>query len=190
MPEEADSRALSAFLVERRAADPLHYADVSLAVMKLMGPGEYVMVRPGEDGDGHFGLATHDYAHSTAPNRRFADVVTQRLVKAAIDRAAPPYSEDELAAIARNCTLKEDAARKVERTMNKRLAAVALAGRIGESFDAVVTGVRPKGVFVRVVNPPVEGRLMRGEHGLDVGDTIRVRLCDVDVEQGFIDFER
>src|SRR5579863_1662304 len=139
-----------------------------------MGPGEYVVLRPGGEEQGHFGLAALDYTHSTAPNRRFADLVTQRLLKALASK--PPYADDELDSIARNCTLKEDAARKVQRNMNKRLAAVALQQRVGQSFSGVVTGVTPKGVFVRVLDPPVEGRLMRGEHGVDVGDRVRVTL--------------
>jgi exoribonuclease R len=154
-----------------------------------MGPGEYVVARPGDAPQGHFGLAAQDYTHSTAPNRRFADLVTQRLLKS-LDTKARPYGEDELDAIARNCTLKEDAARKVQRAMQKRLAAVALARRAGETFAAVVTGVTPKGVFVRALDPPVEGRLMRGERGLDVGDRVRVTLLSTDPERGFIDFGR
>ena len=188
LPPEPDARALNEFLTRRKQADPLHYADVSLAVLKLMGPGAYALLRPGDDAQGHFGLAAQDYTHSTAPNRRFADLVTQRLLKALSDTA--PYSDDQLAAIARNCTLREDAARKVQRDMNKRLAAVALEHRIGQSFSAVVTGVVPKGVFVRVLDPPVEGRLMRGEHGLDVGDRIHVKLLSTDPIRGYIDFGR
>src|SRR5262249_3648085 len=151
-------------------------------------PGEYVLMRAGEDSPGHFGLAAHDYTHSTAPNRRFADLVTQRLLKSLPGES--PYADSELEEIARNCTLKEDAARKVERNMNKRLAAVALQHRAGQVFSAVVTGVTPKGVFVRVLDPPVEGRLMRGEHGLDVGDRLRVTLLSADPQRGFIDFGR
>ena len=168
----------------------MHFADVSLAVLKLMGPGEYVAARPGTAVDGHFGLAAHDYTHSTAPNRRFADLVTQRLVKALLAQQPAPYTDEELDAIARNCTLKEDAARKVQRDMTKRIAAVALAGRVGQTFAAVVTGVTPKGVFVRVSEPPVEGRLMRGEQGVDVGDQIQVTLLSTDAQRGFIDFGR
>ena len=190
LPAQPDAVALSAFLAKRKAADPDHFADVSLAVIKLMGPGEYVLARPGEDAPGHFALAAHDYTHSTAPNRRFADLVTQRLIGAVLAKQAVPYSDDALAGIARNCTLKEDAARKVERAMHKRIAAVALAGRVGESFPAVVTGVTPKGVFVRVFDPPVEGRLMRGEQGVDVGDRVRVTLLATDPQRGFIDFGR
>jgi exoribonuclease-2 len=190
LPAEADAAALNAFLVRRKKADPVHFADVSLAVLKLMGPGEYVAGRPDGAVDGHFGLAAHDYTHSTAPNRRFADLVTQRLVKALVSGAAAPYTDDELEGIARNCTLKEDAARKVQRDMTKRIAAVALARQVGQKFDAVVTGVTPKGVFVRVSEPPVEGRLMRGEQGVDVGDEIQVTLLSTDAQRGFIDFGR
>ncbi|MGI8992345.1 MAG: RNB domain-containing ribonuclease [Bryobacteraceae bacterium] len=194
LPAAPDSGALNAFLLKRKAADPMHSADLSLAVVKLMGPGEYVLDRPGDSEQGHFGLAVHDYTHSTAPNRRFADLVTQRLLKAALKAAIanqpPPYSDDELAGIARNCTLKEDAARKVERTMAKRIAAAALQSRIGQSFRAVVTGVTPKGTFVRVLDPAVEGRLMRGEEVVDVGDVVQVKLVHTDVQRGFIDFER
>ncbi len=188
LPPSPDAAALNAFLTRRREADPTHFPDLSLAVLKLMGPGEYAVMHPGETGLEHFALAAHDYTHSTAPNRRFADLVTQRLLKAL--GAHPPYSDDELEAIARNCTLKEDAARKVQRDMNKRLAAVALASRVGQIFRAVVTGVTPKGVFVRSLDPPVEGRLMRGEAGLDVGDRLRVKLLATDPARGFIDFGR
>jgi len=188
LPPEPDAKALNALLLRRRQADPAHYADVSLAVLKLMGSGEYVLMRPGDPIEGHFGLAAHDYTHSTAPNRRFSDLVTQRLLKAV--GGTPPYTDEELAAIARNCTLKEDAARKVERDMTKRIAAAAMANRVGEVFSAFVTGVTPKGVFVRIVDPPVEGRLMRGEQGLDVGDRLEVRLLSTDQQRGYIDFGR
>ncbi len=188
LPADPDSGALAAFLREQKQKDPLHYPDVSLAIIKLMGPGEYVLSRPGEPAQGHFGLAAHDYTHSTAPNRRFSDLVTQRLIKAALLRAPSPYSDAELSTIAQNCTLKEDAARKVERAMNKRAAAVAYHDRVGQSFDAIVTGVTPKGTFVRVTNPPIEGRVMRGERGLDVGDKVRVVLLDTDPQRGYIDF--
>jgi exoribonuclease-2 len=190
LPTEADSGALNAFLQKQRAADAVHYPDLALAVVKLMGPGEYVLSRADDDDQGHFGLATHDYTHSTAPNRRFADLVTQRLLKAAWAGHAAPYTDDQLEAMARNCTLKEDAARKVERTMLKRVAAVALQDRVGEVFQGVVTGVTPKGTFVRVVHPPVEGRVMHGEEGMDVGDQVRVRLLHTDPQRGFIDFGR
>ncbi len=190
LPAEPDSGALAAFLREQKQKDAVHYADVSLSVIKLLGPGEYVLARAGDKGEGHFGLAAPDYTHSTAPNRRFADLVTQRLIKSVIAHQPPPYSDEELEGIAKQCTLKEDAARKVERSMEKRVAAVALAPRVGQSFPAVVTGVTPRGVFVRVLDPPVEGRLMRGEEGADVGDQIRVTLLSTDPARGFIDFGR
>jgi len=188
LPAQPDSGALNAFLQKRKAADPAHYPDVSLAIVKLMGPGEYVLSRPGDEQQGHFALAAHDYTHSTAPNRRFADTVTQRLIKAVLAPAAAPYSPQQLDSIAKNCTLREDAARKVERVMNKRIAAVALAPKIGQIFDAVVTGVTPKGTFVRVVNPPAEGILARGQEGVDVGDQLRVKLVSTDPRRGYIDF--
>ena len=187
LPAEPDSGALNAFLMRRKEADPVHYPDLSLAILKLMGPGEYVLLRPVDPEEGHFGLAAHDYTHSTAPNRRFADLLTQRLLKGLPGK---PYTDEELDALARNCTLKEDAARKVRRAMDKRMAAAALHNRIGQSFQAVVTGVTPKGVFVRVLGPPVEGRLMHGEQGLDVGDRLRVKLLSTDPQRGFIDFGR
>jgi len=186
LPAEPDSKALNEFLTKRKAADPDHFADLSLAVIKLMGPGEYVLERPGDPEQGHFGLAVQDYTHSTAPNRRFADLVTQRLLA----NQPAPYSDDELAAIAANCTSKEDAARKVEREMSKRIAAVAMTGRIGEAFDAIVTGVTPHGTFVRVLQPHVEGLLARGQQGVDVGDKLRVKLLSTDVQRGYIDFAR
>jgi exoribonuclease-2 len=188
LPDQPDAAALNAFLRRRKEADPERYSDLSLAVLKLMGSGDYALMRPGDNPEGHFGLAAHDYTHSTAPNRRFADLVTQRLVKAI--GGAAPYTDEELESIARNCTLKEDAARRVERAMIKRIAAVALSSRVGEEFMAVVTGVASKGVFVRVMDPPVEGRLTRGEEGVDVGDRFRVRLLSTDPERGFIDFGR
>ncbi|MDR3748111.1 MAG: RNB domain-containing ribonuclease [Acidobacteriota bacterium] len=190
LPAQPDSKALNDFLLKRKAADPDHFADVSLAVIKLMGPGEYVLERPGDPEQGHFGLAVQDYTHSTAPNRRFADVVTQRLIRTFLAGTSGPYSDDELAGIARNCTLKEDAARKVEREMSKRLAAAAMSQRIGETFDAIVTGVTPRGTFVRVMHPPIEGLLAQGNPGLDVGDKLRAKLTRTDVQQGYIDFVR
>jgi VacB/RNase II family 3'-5' exoribonuclease len=190
LPPDPDSKALNDFLVKRKAADPDHFADVSLAVIKLIGPGEYVLERPGDPEQGHFGLAVQDYTHSTAPNRRFPDVVTQRLIKAVLASAPAPYSDDELEAIAKNCTAKGDAARKVEREMSKRLAAVAMSHRIGQTFDALVTGATPKGIFVRVLDPHVEGLLAQGDKGLDVGDRLRVKLIRADVQRGFIDFAR
>jgi exoribonuclease-2 len=190
LPTQPDSKALNDFLLKRKAADPDHFADLSLAVIKLIGPGEYVLERPGDTEQGHFGLAVQDYTHSTAPNRRFADVITQRLIKTFLAGAPGPYSDDELAGIARNCTLKEDAARKVEREMSKRLAAVAMSSRIGETFDAIVTGVTPHGTFVRVMQPHIEGLLTQGHQGLDVGDKLRAKLTRTDVQRGYIDFSR
>jgi len=190
LPPDPDSKALNDFLIQRRAADPDHFADVSLIVIKLIGPGEYVLERPGDPEQGHFGLAVQDYTHSTAPNRRFPDVVTQRIVKTQLSRQAAPYTDGELEAIAGNCTLKQDAARKVEREMSKRLAAVAMSNRIGETFDAIVTGATPKGTFVRVMQPHIEGLLAQGQTGLDVGDRLRVKLIRTDVQKGYIDFAR
>jgi VacB/RNase II family 3'-5' exoribonuclease len=188
LPAQADSGALNDFLVRRKAADPDHFADLSLAVIKLMGPGQYVLERPGDPKQGHFGLAVEDYTHSTAPNRRFADVVTQRLIKVVLDGKPGPYSDDELAGIATNCTQREDAARRVEREMTKRLSAVAMSDRVGETFDAMVTGVTPKGTFVRVLKPRLEGLLAQGQQGLHVGDKVRVKLTRTDVQRGYIDF--
>jgi exoribonuclease-2 len=188
LPAEPDSAALSAFLVKRHKEDPDHFADLSLAVVKLIGPGEYAAHTPGEEDIGHFGLATHDYTHSTAPNRRYADLVTQRLLKAALAGAQSPYTHDELDAIARHSTEREDAARKVERTVRKSAAAVSMSDRTGESFDAIVTGVNRNGTYVRVISPPIEGRVMRGQEGMDVGDKVRVQLLSTDPKRGFIDF--
>ena len=190
LPAEPDSKALNEFLLRRKAADPDHFADVSLAVIKLIGPGEYVLERAGDVAPGHFGLAVQDYTHSTAPNRRFVDMVTQRLVKALLAGQKNPYSDAELTAIAANCTLKENAAKKVERDMAKRLAAVALQNRIGEVFDAMVTGASENGTFVRILQPRVEGLLVQNPQGLDVGDKLRVKLVRTDVQRGFIDFAR
>ena len=190
LPAQPDARALAAFLARRRAADPLRFPDLSLTVIKLLGAGEYVVERPGQDAPGHFGLAVKDYTHATAPNRRFPDLVTQRLLKAALAGAPPPYSVAELAALGTHCTEQEDAANKVERQVAKSAAAMLLAGRIGQEFDGIVTGASEKGTWVRVFRPPVEGRLMRGFDGADVGHRVRVRLVRTDVERGFIDFER
>jgi exoribonuclease-2 len=190
LPPQPDSKALNDFLTQRKAADPDHFADLSLAVIKLMGPGQYVLERPGDPSQGHFGLAVQDYTHSTAPNRRFADLVTQRLVKARLAGHANPYADGELESIATNCTQREDAARKVEREMTKRMAAVAMAGRVGQTFDAIVTGASSKGTFVRILNPRVEGMLVQGQQGLDVGDNLKVKLLRTDVQRGYIDFAR
>lgn len=190
LPAQPDSKALNDFLLRRKAADPDHFADLSLAVIKLIGPGEYVLEPAGETAPGHFGLAVQDYTHSTAPNRRFADVVTQRLIKGKLAGQTNPYSDDELTAIAANCTKKEDAARKVERDMAKRLAAIALQSRIGEVFDAIVTGVTDRGTFIRILQPRVDGLLAQGAQGLDVGDKLRAKLIRTDPRKGFIDFAR
>jgi VacB/RNase II family 3'-5' exoribonuclease len=190
LPDVPDSKALNDFLSTRKAADPDRFADLSLAVIKLLGPGEYVLERPGGPSEGHFGLAVQDYTHSTAPNRRYADLVSQRLLKAMLAGQPSPYADDALEAIANRCTTMEDAARKVEREMSKRIAAVAMSRRIGEVFDAIVTGVTPKGTFVRVIAPHVEGLLASGAQGVDVGDRLRVRLTRTDPDRGFIDFAR
>jgi exoribonuclease-2 len=190
LPATPDSRALADFLARRKVADPIHFPDLSLAVVKSLGPGEYTVQLPGEEGEGHFGLAVQDYTHSTAPNRRFADLVTQRLVKAALEGKGGPYTIDELKQTAEHCTERDSAARKVERKMRKVAAAVLLRDKIGEEFKAIVTGVTPKGTFARVIAPPVDGRVMRGGRGLRVGDKVRVRLLSADPERGFIDFAR
>lgn len=190
LPEAADPRALAEFLARRKVGDPVHFPDLSLSIVKLLGPGEYTVQKQTSAGEGHFGLAVHDYTHSTAPNRRYADLVTQRLVKAALANAAAPYSEEDLSKIATRCTEREDAARKVERKMRKVAAAVLLESRVGEEFDAIVTGVTPKGTFARLIKPPVDGRVMRGESGLRVGEKVRVKLLATDPRRGFIDFAR
>lgn len=190
LPATPDSRALADFLVRRKTADPTRFPDLSLAVVKSLGPGEYAVQLPNAESEGHFGLAVQDYTHSTAPNRRYADLVTQRLVKAAIERKPKPYTEDELKQIAERCTEREDAARKVERKMRKVVAAMLLKDRIGKEFDAIVTGVTPKGTFARLIAPPVDGRVMRGERGMRVGDKVNVRLLSTDPQRGFIDFAR
>ena len=190
LPAQPDPKALNDFLLKRKAVDPDHFPDVSLTVIKLMGPGEYVLERPGDPDQGHFGLAVQDYTHSTAPNRRYADLVTQRIIKATLAANSPAYSDTELADVARVCTLKEDAARKVEREMRKRIAAVAMSDKIGQIFDAIVTGVNEHGSFVRVLQPHVEGMLVQGKQGLDVGDRLRVKLVRTDAHRGYIDFAR
>lgn len=190
LPADPDSKALDNFLLKRKASDPDHFADLSLAMIKLIGPGEYVLERPGDPELGHFGLAVQDYTHSTAPNRRFADLVTQRLIKALLAGQPSPYSDSELDAIAKNCTAMGDAERKVERHMAKIMAAIAMSRKIGATFDAIVTGVTPKGTFVRVMQPHVEGLLAQGQAGVDVGDKLRVKLIRTDVPHGFIDFAK
>ncbi|MDT8067103.1 MAG: RNB domain-containing ribonuclease [Terriglobia bacterium] len=189
LPATPDSKALNDFLEKQKAADPDRFPEVSLIVVKLMGPGEYVLEPPGDTGEGHFGLAVQDYTHSTAPNRRFADVVTQRLIKAKLAKRNGPYSDTELNTIAQNCTQKENAARKVEREMGKRIAAVAMSHRVGETFNAIVTGAGPKGTFVRAFQPHIEGMLQHGRNGFDVGDRLRVKLVHTDPVHGYIDFD-
>jgi exoribonuclease-2 len=188
LPATPSGAALAQFLLSQRTADPEHFPELSLAVLKLIGKGEYAIERRGEDLEGHFGLAVGDYSHSTAPNRRYADLVTQRLLKAIIAERSAPYPDDALDAIAKRCTEREDEAKRVERKLAKLAAAAFIAPRVGESFDAVVTGVSGKGTFARTVAPPVEGRIVRGEAGWDVGDRVRVRLMAVDQSNGHIDF--
>jgi VacB/RNase II family 3'-5' exoribonuclease len=190
LPKEPDSKALEQFLVSAKVADPLRFPDLSLSVIKLLGAGEYVVQLPGEIAAGHFGLAVKDYEHSTAPNRRYPDVITQRLLKAALAGIALPYTNDDLAALAKHCTDQEDAAKKVGRQVSKSAAAMLLASRIGEQFDALVTGASEKGTWVRIFQPPVEGRLASGLAGVDVGDKVRVKLISTDVERGFINFKK
>ena len=191
LPAQPDSGALNAFLQAQRQSDAVHYPDLSLAIIKLMGPGEYVLAKGDEEEQqGHFGLAAQDYSHSTAPNRRFVDLVTQRVVKAMLAGQAAPYTDDELEVIAKHCNERESAARKVERAMLKRVAAVALANSVGKSFHGVITGANDKGTYVRVFDPPVEGKVVRGEQGLDVGDMVDVTLLHTDPQHAFIDFGR
>ena len=190
LPKEPDAKALEQFLVSAKAADPLRFPDLSLSVVKLLGPGEYVVQLPGGSVTGHFGLAVKDYAHSTAPNRRFPDLITHRLLKAAMAGSAQPYENDELVALAQHCTEEEDAAKKVERQVTKSAAAIMLESRIGEQFDAIVTGASDKGTWVRLLHLPIEGRLARGFEGMDVGHQLRVQLVRTDVERGYIDFKR
>jgi len=188
LPAQPDVAALDAFLAKRRAADPLRFPDLSLSVIKLLGSGEYALDRPGQRPEGHFGLAVRDYTHSTAPNRRFPDLVTQRLVKAVIAGKPSPYSTAELEALAAHCTLEEDNAAKVERKVAKSAAALLLAPRIGQQFDGIVTGASDKGTWVRITGPAAEGRIVRGFEGLQVGERVRVQLLHTDAARGFIDF--
>jgi exoribonuclease-2 len=191
LPATADAKALSDFLVRRQAAAPQLFPDLSLAVVKLLGAGEYVLKLPGQPAEGHFGLAVSDYTHATAPNRRFPDVITQRLLKAALAAAqAAPYSAEELRALAARCTLQEGNANKVERLVRKSAAALLLQSKIGQQFDAIVTGASPQGTWVRIGKPLAEGRVVKGFEGLDVGDQVRVQLMHTDVQRGFIDFAR
>jgi exoribonuclease II len=190
LPAAPDSKALAAFLARRRQLDPLRFPDLSLTIVKLLGAGEYVVQLPGQESAGHFALAVQEYSHSTAPNRRFPDLITQRLLKAALAGGKPPYDPVELTSLATHCTEQENAAKKVERQVRKSAAAQFLAGRIGETFDALVTGASEKGTWVRLLTPPVEGKLMSGHEGVDVGDQIKVQLIGLSIERGFIDFAR
>ena len=190
LPTEPDSKALNDVLAELQKKDPDHYPDVALTVIKLMGPGEYLLMRPDDDPTGHFGLAARDYTHSTAPNRRFPDIVTQRVLHAMMRNEPAPYSDTELAAIAVHCNEADKALRKIERDMQKRVAAVAMSSHIGEVFPGVVTGANDKGVYVRVIQPPFEGRVVQGSDGLDVGDRVTVKLIHTDPARAFIDFAK
>jgi ribonuclease R len=190
LPWQPDSMALEEFLVQEKAEDPLRFPDLSLSVVKLLGSGEYLAEPPDGDAPGHFGLAVKDYAHSTAPNRRYPDVLTQRLLKAALGGQAVPYQEDELDLLAVHCTETEDIVKKIERQVEKSAAALLLESRLGQQFEAIVTGAAKKGTWVRLLAMPIEGKLVKGSEGLDVGHRVRVQLTDVDVQRGFIDFKR
>jgi VacB/RNase II family 3'-5' exoribonuclease len=190
LPAEPDASALQMFLIRRHQADPARFPDLSLSVVKLLGSGEYAVRRPGESLDGHFGLAVRNYTHSTAPNRRFPDLMTQRLLKAALAGQPVPYDDGELTALARHCTEQEDNSAKVERQVQKSAAATLLEGRVGDRFEAIVTGASPKGTWVRIAHPAVEGRVIHGAAGMDVGDRVHVKLIGTDVAKGFIDFAR
>jgi exoribonuclease-2 len=188
LPAEPSASALAAFLAKRRAADPLRFPDLSLVIIKLMGRGEYVVDIPGSAPIGHFGLAVDDYAHSTAPNRRFPDLITQRLLKAALADTNAPYDAAELSALALHCNLQEANAAKVERQVKKSAAALLLGRRVGEAFNGVITGASEKGTYVRIFDPPAEGRVVQHEAGLRVGDAVRVKLVATDFERGYLDF--
>ncbi len=190
LPKEPDPKALDQFLLSAKSNDPSRFSDLSLCVIKLLGAGEYVANLPGTSSAGHFGLAVKDYAHSTAPNRRYPDLITQRLLKAAMAGSPVPYANDELQALAKHCTEEEDAAKKVERQVAKSAAAMLLESRIGEQFDAIVTGAADKGTWVRLLHPPIDGKLVSGFEGVDVGHRLRVQLIHTDAERGFIDFKR
>jgi VacB/RNase II family 3'-5' exoribonuclease len=190
LPAQPDSKSLEGFLAARKTADPLGFPDLSLSVVKLLGPGEYVVEAPDEAAPGHFGLAVKDYTHSTAPNRRFPDLITQRILKDALDGSRLSYSRDELTQLARHCTEKENDANKVERLVTKSAAAMLLSSRIGDRFDAICTGAAAKGTWVRIFQPPIEGRLLYGAEGVDVGHRLKVQLVRTDVEKGHIDFKK
>jgi exoribonuclease-2 len=188
LPSTPDARALSLFLQARKTQDPADFTELSHAIIRLVGAGEYLVDTPATDAPGHFALAVKDYAHSTAPNRRYSDLITQRLIKAVLGGSGSPYSVDELSELARRCTLREDDANRVERQVRKSAAAMLVADRIGQRFAAVVTGASPHATYVRTCRPHIEGRVVRGERGLDVGDRVTVQLVAVDVQRGFIDF--
>ncbi|EER58816.1 ribonuclease II, partial [Acidovorax delafieldii 2AN] len=190
LPKTPDSRALEGFLARQRKADPLRFPDLSLVIVKLMGSGEYVVEHARGEPIGHFGLAVRDYTHSTAPNRRYPDLVSLRMVKALLSGDHPPYGLTELATLAEHCTRQEDAAQKVERSVRKSEAALYLQGMVGQKFDAVVTGRTESATWVRIFTPPAEGLLVAGEFNLEVGQKIRVKLVGTNVERGFIDFEQ
>lgn len=190
LPSEPDAKALDAFLKSRQLLDPIHFPDLSLTIIKLLGNGEYIVEYPGKAPIGHFSLAVKDYTHSTAPNRRFPDLITQRILKSTLANQPSLYSDNELEQLAKQCTEKEDEAEKVERKMKKSAACLLLSSKINQDFDALVTGAAPKGTWVRVLTPPVEGKLVQGFEHVDVGDKIRVKLVHVDVAKGFIDFVR
>ena len=188
LPGEPNAKALASFLLKRKEADPERFPDLSLTVVKLLGRGEYVVEIPGEKDQGHFALAVRDYTHATAPNRRYPDLVMQRLLKAAIDKQPIPYKSEELKQIAIHCTEREDAAKKVERTMHKVAAAVLLSKHIGDIYQGIVTGAKTDGTYVRIFKPPVEGKIVEGQDGLDVGDKVKVKLISTDPERAYIDF--
>jgi exoribonuclease-2 len=188
LPPTPDAKALSDFLSKRKAADPLHFPDLSLTIVKLLGPGEYVVDIPGQADQGHFALAVHDYTHATAPNRRYADLVTERLLKSAIAGKPVPYSVDELNDVSLQCTRREKAAKKVERTVRKVVAAELLSKHIGETYDGIVTGVKDDDTYVRLLKPPVEGKIVQGGRGLEVGQQVQVRLLSTNADKAYIDF--
>ena len=189
LPAEPDAKALAKFLIRQKAADPERFPDLSLTIIKLLGPGEYMMLEPGNEPHGHFSLAVTDYTHATAPNRRYVDLINQRLLKSVLDRVPSPYTREELEDLSAWLSEREKGSKKVERFMRKAAAAVLLQGRIGEAFEALVTGASEKGTYVRLITPPAEGRVLRGERGLFVGQKVRVRLVKTDPYNGFIDFD-
>ena len=190
LPAQPDALALSTFLAARRSADPAGFPELSVSVLKLLGAGEYAVELPNQPAAGHFGLAVNEYTHSTAPNRRFPDLITQRLLKAALDEKPAAYTDDELRELAAHCTVQEKNATKVERQVRKAASALLLINRIGQQFNGIVTGASEKGTWVRISEPIAEGKVVRGATGLDVGDRVRVELVDVNPERGFIDFAR